>query len=318
MIYPSLSLKALRAFATVVECKSISGAARKLNVAASAVTAAVGQVEAEVGAQLLIRARARGVSPTPEAVALASQIRALFDEYSQILEDGQSQARELRGDLRIGYYAPIAPAFLPKLLGPLALNNPHLNLSFFECNNEGAQTGLLAGDLDVILFTGLDLQPGIKATELISLPPYVLAPENHPLTEMEVVPIQALEHFPIVQLDLPVARSYLHELFSAHDLTPQIAARANSTEMVRSLVGMKFGVAILNMRPRIDVSYGGDPLVTLPMQSGLPEITLQTGVAKGQVRKVVATFLDILNRWSGAADPEKVTVNYRIDTSSCL
>ena len=90
---PNLSLKALRAFAFVVENRSISAAARKMNIATSAVAASVNQVEAEVGAKLLVRSRAHGVSPTEQAIALATQFRNLLEEYSQILDQGRSWAR---------------------------------------------------------------------------------------------------------------------------------------------------------------------------------------------------------------------------------
>jgi DNA-binding transcriptional LysR family regulator len=129
---PNLSLKALRAFAFVVENRSISAAARKMNIATSAVAASVNQVEAEVGAKLLVRSRAHGVSPTEQAIALATQFRNLLEEYSQILDQGRSWASELSGTLRIGYYAPIAPAFLPELLVPIMQSSPKLS---FQCQN---------------------------------------------------------------------------------------------------------------------------------------------------------------------------------------
>ncbi len=73
-----LSLRALRAFVTVVEHGSISAAARDLNVAASAVAASLDLVEAEFGADLLIRTRARGITPTAEGRDIALRFRRLL------------------------------------------------------------------------------------------------------------------------------------------------------------------------------------------------------------------------------------------------
>ena len=64
-----LSLKSLRAFAAVVEHGSITAAAQALNTAPSAVAAAIDQVEAEFGAALLVRTRARGIAPTADGRA---------------------------------------------------------------------------------------------------------------------------------------------------------------------------------------------------------------------------------------------------------
>ncbi|WP_370267482.1 LysR family transcriptional regulator, partial [Nioella sp.] len=73
---PRLSLRAMAAFAATVEQGSIAGAARALNIAASAVAASVDQVEAEVGAALLVRTRAKGIAPTEEGRMLAARFRA--------------------------------------------------------------------------------------------------------------------------------------------------------------------------------------------------------------------------------------------------
>ena len=305
---PNLSLKALRAFAFVVENRSISAAARKMNIATSAVAASVNQVEAEVGAKLLVRSRAHGVSPTEQAIALATQFRNLLEEYSQILDQGRSWASELSGTLRIGYYAPIAPAFLPKLLVPIMQSSPKLQLSMSEHNNDNAQAALLAGELDLIIFTGRDLKPGIDTTTLMELQPYVLVAAGHPLAKRDRLTLQEVGHYPIVQLDLPVARSYVNELFHDAGVVPNVVANANSTEMVRSLVGAGLGIAILSMRPRTTYSYGGNILSTIPLSPSLTQITLHAGKISGRPRHVVGIFLNALKHWCASPDVQNVKV----------
>ena len=70
--------------------------------------------------------------------------------------------------------------------------------------------------------------------------------------------LKDLARHPLVRLDRPLARPYFDRLFQAQGLAPVIAAEADSTEMVRSLVGAGLGLAVLNMRPLTAVSYGGD------------------------------------------------------------
>ncbi|RKF16434.1 LysR family transcriptional regulator [Roseovarius spongiae] len=305
---PRLSLRAMRAFACVVEQGSISGAAGVLNIAPSAIAAAVDQVEAEIGATLLLRSRARGVASTPEAVTLAARFRALLEECDAVIEAGRAVSRGLSGTLRIGYYAPVAPAFLPRLLGPMMRAHPDLRLDLSAEDNDSAQDRLLAGRLDVILFAGHDLRPGVETRPLLDLAPYVLAPEGHPITAAAPARLADVARHPIVQLDLPLARPFLDDLFAARGLAPDIVARANSTEMVRSLVGAGIGLSVLAMRPLTDQSYGGDPLVAAPLEPGLPGFQLMSGRVADRPRRAVVEFESALAAWMDGPAAKQLTV----------
>ena len=303
-----LSLRALRAFAATVEHGSITAAARALNIAPSAVAAALDQVEAEFGADLLIRTRARGIAATPEGLRMADRFRGLLEEYHDIMEEGREIALGLTGTLRIGYYAPVAPAFLPRILCPVMQANPDLRLELFEHDNDSAQEALLAGRLDLILFAAQDLRRGIETRPLLDLAPYVLAPDGHPVARLTRVSLSELARHPIVQLDLPLARPYVDRLFAAEGLTPEIAARANSTEMVRSLVGAGAGLAVLLMRPFTDMSYGGDRLISLPLEADHPGLQLVSGRVAGRPRRLVAALLEELHGWMNSKAAARLTI----------
>lgn len=215
---------------------------------------------------------------------------------------------ELTGAFNIGYYTPVAPAFLPQLLAPVLAANPALDISLFEYDNEAVQHALLAGKLDLILFAGMDVLAGIDTTRLLDLPPYVLLAKDDPLSERRTLKIADIADRSIVQLDLPFARPYLRSLFEAQGATLRTAARANNTEMVRSLVGAGVGIAVLNMKPQIDISYGGKQLVAIPLSCSAPNICLQIGVLKGRPRKAVNELMELLMRWSQNEGVQKVVV----------
>ena len=166
----------------------------------------------------------------------------------------------------------------------------------------------MAGALDVILFAGHDLRRGIETELLLELPPYVLAPAGHAIADQVPVPLKALADYPLVQLDLPLARPYLDRLFQSAGITPKVVARASSTEMVRGLVGAGAGLSVLAMRPVSDVSYGGDRLVTLPLETGLPGLQLLSGRVAGRPRRLVSVFLEALHAWMRSVAAERLIV----------
>ncbi|MCV2888597.1 LysR family transcriptional regulator [Ruegeria sp. XHP0148] len=298
-----LSLRLLRAFMVAVDSGSITGAATELNVAPSAVAAAIDRVEDEFGAALVVRARARGITATPAGRALAARIRPLIEDYSSVMKEGYTLGQGLQGILHIGYYAPVAPAFLPRILQEMANDNPDLRFNLQECDNITAQTGLLNGTLDVALFAGDEVLAGVETRPLLDLPPYVLAPQGHAICQLERPGISDLKDSPLVLLDLPVAGAYVRGLLRTAGIVPQIVATASSVEMVRSLVGAGVGLAVLNMRPRTSVSYGGDPLVAVPLAAGTA-LHLVSGRAEGAPRRIVQAFQDRLHSWFGLAEAQ--------------
>lgn len=305
-----LSLRTLRAFSTVVEQGSINSAARVLHVAPSAVASAVGQVEAEFGASLLIRTRSKGVTATPEGRAMAGRFRRFLEEYQNIVSEGRDISQSFAGTLRIGYYAPVAPAFLPQVLQPVMTDNPDLTLELQAHDNASVQSALLDGRVDLILFTGQDLRSGIETQRLLTLPPYVLVPCGHPIAELDLCPLERLETEPLVQLDRPLARPYVDGLFKSKEISPRIVARSDSTEMVRSLVGSGVGVAVLNMRPRIMTSYGGKDLQAIPLEAGAAKLELMTGCVSGQPRRLISHVLSSLQAWSNTESARDLCVSW--------
>ena len=155
-----VTLKAMTYFLAAVDHGSISRAAEELNVVPSAVSAAIDMMEAEFALQLVLRYRARGIEPTAAGRILATKIRHLLEEYNNLLIEGGDLATALTGTLRIGYYAPVAPGFMPQVTGPLMQDNPGLTIEFVECDNDTAQAGLLSGAFDAILFVAENVRPG--------------------------------------------------------------------------------------------------------------------------------------------------------------
>ena len=271
---------------------NIAKAASELNIAASAVATAVDQIEAAFDLELFTRQRARGVQTNASGVALARKFERLLDDYRSVLAEGADLKYALSGDLRVGYYAPIAPAFLPRLLKSFVPASRDVALHLDECDNDTAQDGLLNGTYDVILFISEDVRPAIGFDVLIEAPAYCLLPKSHPLAERGSVSIAEISKEPLVVLNRPVASAYYRSLFDQRQHEISIAVYANSTEMVRSLVSAGHGCAILNMQPMSATTYSGGSVVGLPISDPLPPLTLAIGYDKSRPRRLVRHFVD--------------------------
>ena len=278
----TVSLKAMEYFTTALRHGSIVGAAAELNIAASAVSTAIDQVEAAFDLTLITRQRSRGIQPNASGLAVARKCERLLEEYRSLLTEGADLKQALSGTLRVGYYAPIAPAFLPEILSSFGSDAGEIQLHLEECDNDVAQEGLRNGTFDAILFVSDDVRPSIDFDVLIEAHAYCLVPKAHKLTTQSSVTMAEIAKEPLVVLNRPVVATYYRSLFDAQRHDMSVAAYANSTEMVRSLVSAGHGCAVLNMKPLTSVSYCGAELVELPISDPLPPLTLAVAYDKSR------------------------------------
>lgn len=300
----TISLKAMRYYCAALRHGSISRAAAELNVAASAVAAAIDHIEDHFQLSLTIRQRARGIEATADGKVMAQRFQALLEDYEGVLRDGAARRQSLEGDLRIGYYAPVAPAFLPRILSTLMQPANNVTLFLDACDNTAAQEGLRRGDYDAILFVSDAAEPWMEFQPLIEAPPYCLLAAGHRLAGRDALSLSDLVDEHIVSLNRPLATDYYRTLFDLAGQRPRTIAYCNSTEMVRSLVGAENACAILNMLPQTTTSYAGDQLVAVPIADALPPLTLSVGYRKGQQRRAVSELVSRCQAYF--ADPQPV------------
>jgi DNA-binding transcriptional LysR family regulator len=307
-----LSLKAMRYFTTALRHGNIANAALELNIAASAVSTAIDQVETEFDLTLITRQRSKGISANASGRSIVQKFDTLLDDYKSVMAQGADLKQSLSGTLNIGYYAPIAPAFLPKILSTFVPENTDITLQLEECDNDTAQAGLLNGKYDAILFVSQDVRPAITYDELIQAPSYCLMAKSHPLAKQTQISMAQIADEPLVVLNRPVASSYYQRILNAQTRPPKIAAYANSTEMVRSLVGAGYGCAILNMLPLTDHTYANDPVIGIPISDPLPPLTLSIGYDKTRPRNLVQHFVNACHaHFATAGATQCVVTNYQ-------
>lgn len=304
----AISLKAMAYFTAALRHGNIAKAAEEMNIAASAVSAAIDQVEATFDLTLITRQRSRGIRPNASGRLIARKFDRLLEDYRSVLTEGAELKEALSGTLRIGYYAPVAPAFLPSILSSFLPRDSGVVPYLEECDNNTAQEGLLDGTYDLILFVSEDVHPMIDFDVLVMAPAYCLVPLSHPLADQGSVTMAQISKEPLVVLNRPVAARYYHDLLDTYSNEFNVAAYATSTEMVRSLVGAGHGCAVLNMQPRTQISYCGARVVGLPISDPLPPLPLAIGYDKSRPRRLVQHFVDACRAYFDEPGPQRCLV----------
>ncbi|MDB6171995.1 MAG: Transcriptional regulator, LysR family [Chthoniobacteraceae bacterium] len=143
-----MDLRQLRYFQAVAEELSYSRAAERLRIAQPALSRAVQEVEAELGAPLLDRDR-RSVSLTPAGRVLLREASILFERWDEAMRRVRRTAAGEEGELRIGYIGPPTQPFLGRLLKEYRLRYPLVSIHLEERTPERVWEMLAKGRLSI-------------------------------------------------------------------------------------------------------------------------------------------------------------------------
>jgi DNA-binding transcriptional LysR family regulator len=120
----------------------------------------------------------------------------------------------------------------------------------------------------------------------------VIVSELNPLANHRSTTLEALAQLPMVLLDLPLSREYFMSLFREAGVSPLIAARSASPDVVRSLVANDVGYSLVNVRPRNSHALDGKKIVNLHLNGNHRPMKLGLAWAREQKpRHVVEAFM---------------------------
>ena len=95
-----LDMTSLRLFVTVCETRNIARAGERVNLAGSAISKRLAQLEDHLGVRLLVRRRP-GVEPTPAGETLLEHAHTLLGNAERLAHDLGSYAAGVKGQVRV-------------------------------------------------------------------------------------------------------------------------------------------------------------------------------------------------------------------------
>jgi DNA-binding transcriptional LysR family regulator len=259
------TLRQLEFAVTAADLGSVAAAAQALGVAQPSVSAAIQKLEDQLGLQIFIRQHALGVKPAPQAMEFLAEARNLLQHAQEFQREVQAAGSAIDGDLSIGSFATLAPAYAPGLIAGFREAHPAVHFRLEEGAQDQLFQGLRSGRYDLALLYKVDLPDDFAVTELAAIAPYVLLPSGHSLARQVSVSLHALASEPFILLDVLPSRTYFTRILTNAGLTPRIAFSSPSLEVVRGLVARDLGYSLLVTRPQGDLSYDGAALAVRPI-----------------------------------------------------
>jgi len=287
------TLRQLEYLVAVAECGSVALAAERCHVSSPSISAAIAQLEQEFGLQLFVRRHAQGLSLTEGGRQFAEAARAVLGAAAALGDRAAELTGQVRGPLSVGCLLTFAQVVLPRLRRGFAEAYPEVEFRQSEHDHAGLIEALRRASLDLALSYDLEIPGDLDFQPLLSLPPYALLPEGHPLAGRAVVTAHDLAEWPMVLLDLPYSADYFLSFFTAEGLRPLIAERTRDMGVMRAMVANGFGYSIANIRLGSDRAPDGRRLVFVPLRTERPPMRMGLILPQGApMRRAVAAFVD--------------------------
>lgn len=179
-----MNIDQLRAFLTVADEMSISGAADRMGTTQPVISRTIKRLEAELHAQLFDRLP-RGVVLTPYGNVLYAEAQSMLASHRRTVEAIDALKGIGRTRVRIGAGATWLEGRLPSILSSFSSTHPHVRIDAEFVPRFEVIEALLLGRIDIGLAQfGVELFPSddIEYEELLRDRLVILGRRGHPLT----------------------------------------------------------------------------------------------------------------------------------------
>ena len=296
-----VTMRQLRYFVEIVECRSFSLAAERLHVAQSALSRQIKALEAFVEAELLWRLP-RHVDVTPAGRAFYDGAKKMLFQVNDTLIKARNVDRDEAGVIRIAHSSsiPLAGALLGKIDAVLAMNT-RISLDITQLPSEQQGTWIEEGHSD-LGFVRLPVRAG--HSRVVIEPLYeeeleLVVGRDHPLARKRAVPVSALKQERFVSLPHSERGGLSFRVASLcmqHGFFPNAARAISRKTTLLNLVDAGFGVALV---PHSMRAIAPPTVRFIPLTGGDHGTTVAMLYGKGS--PLVESFVALLKRQYGGS-----------------
>lgn len=234
-------------FCEVAEQLSFSRAAKQLGVSQPAVSVNIAALEAHLKT-LLFERRRPNLRLTPDGEMLYQLAKPLVKQVTEIPENlADSKGEVNHGTVKVIAGETVLLNFMPEIVLEFQRKYPGISLALGSTIAHDIPQALMNDEADFALGSLLEDDDRLRVTPIYHFSPLLLLPANHPLAHVEKI---TLEDVAKCRLIMPPKDSYTWQMtnliFAQQHLEFRVAIEASSSEVVRRMVAVGAGVALLS------------------------------------------------------------------------
>lgn len=299
-----MTLKQLRYIIKIVECGSITEAARQLYISQPSLSAAVKELEAELGIEIFYRTT-KGISLSLDGTEFLSYARQIV-EQTELMEQrymGKKPSKQLCS-VSTQHYAFAVNAFVD-LLRALDVDEYEFTLRETRTYEIIEDVKNLRSELGILYFSGFNekvLKKLLKENHLMFHPlftadPHVFISAAHPLADRESVTLDDLDDYPFLAFEQGEYNSFYFSeepLSTApHKKTIHVSDRATLFNLLIGVNGYTICTGVLNS------DLNGDDIVSVPLETGEQMLVGWISNEKSRLSAMAMDYISELKRLIG-------------------
>jgi len=239
------NLITLKMFLSVARMGSISQASEVENVAASAISKRISDLEDQIGTPLFYR-QARGVELTPAGNELARHSSKLLQLVERMETQMSDFATGAKGSVRIAANTSAITQFLPEDLASFVENYPDVRIDLSERTSDEILTAVRDGLADLGIFSGLVDEPEMEVITYRRDTLVIVMGKDHAYRPDHPVKLAELAELDMVGLQSGSSlQAFLEKRAAEQGLTLKTRVETLSFDGVRRMVEAGLGVAVL-------------------------------------------------------------------------
>ena len=259
-----INARQVEAFRAVMVTGSMTAAAELLGVTQPAVSRLVRDFELAVGFVLFER-RGNQINPTPEAVALLSEVDRAFVGLGRIADHAAAIRTQQAGSLRVAALPALAMGVLPRFVGRFLRGRVGLQVAVHGMPSHMVIEAVAAGQADIGFAVGPLERPGFDV-EPIASPSVVVMPRDHRLASRPYVRPRDLAGESMVGVAAnTLFRSRLDAALG--DVPRSVPVETPLSHIACALVSEGVGIAIVD--PFSASEFVGRGIVARPLRPGV-------------------------------------------------
>lgn len=267
-----MTLQQLKYIVTVAECGNITEAAEKLFIAQPSLTAAIHNIEEEMGITAFIRSN-KGVELTRDGETLLSYARQILEQTDVMMEHFKGERHQKpRFSVSCQHYSFAVNAFVDvireydadaysfilretqtyEIIDDVAVGRSEIGILYLSEHNEAVLSKLIN-------------KSDLNFEELYVAKPHVFISNNHPLANKKQITIQDLMPYPYLVFEQGKHNSFYfsEEFLSSLEFPKNIMVRDRAT-LFNLLIGLNGFTVCSGI---IDTELNGENIISKPLKS---------------------------------------------------
>lgn len=244
-----MEIHQLRYFCAVVEHRSFTKAAQRMNVSQPSLSQQIIKLEIEVGTKLFDRFHGR-VGLTPAGETFLAKAQDILKDIADVVHEIQDRSGVETGKVLFGVSPHIAPDFLPQRLAQFTKTHAQVEVRVVEDVTsvliEYLREGLIDLAMVVLPLAHAIAGKDLNCIHLIKEPLYAALPMQHRLAMMKSMTLKDLQDERFIFLK--DGRCYSENIASAFrraKLHPNVVAESSSTAHVLAMACSGVGVSVV-------------------------------------------------------------------------